>query len=125
MIKSILFRNSYYFLISLSFLLANFEKEFQTKLILVESGDTLEIPIGKQQILGTLSLDGKNNIVIRGMGIDKSILSFQNQEDGAEGLKIINCKNIKLENFTIQDTKGDGIKVQETDGITFVKVKDE
>jgi len=125
MIKSILFRNSYYFLISLSFLLANFEKEFQTKLILVESGDTLEIPIGKQQILGTLSLDGKNNIVIRGMGIDKSILSFQNQEDGAEGLKIINCKNIKLENFTIQDTKGDGIKVQETDGITFVKVKAE
>ena len=88
MIKLILFRNSYYFLISLSFLLANFEKEFQTKLILVESGDTLEIPIGKQQILGTLSLDGKNNIVIRGMGIDKSILSFQNQEDGAEGLKI-------------------------------------
>ena len=92
---------------------------------LVESGDTLEIPTGKQQILGTLSLDGKNNIVIRGMGIDKSILSFQTQEDGAEGLKIINCKNIKLENFTIQDTKGDGIKVQETDGITFVKVKAE
>ena len=109
--------------ISLSF--AGFEKEFQTKLILAELGDTLKIPSGTQQLLGTLSLDGKENIVISGNGIDESILSFNNQEDGAEGLKIINCKNIRLENFTIQDTKGDGIKVQETDGISMVNVKAE
>ena len=109
--------------LSLSF--GGFEKEFQTKLILAESGDTLKIPTGIQQLLGTLSLDGKDNIVISGTGVDESILSFKNQEDGAEGLRIINCKNIRLENFTIQDTKGDGIKVQETDGITMVNVKAE
>ena len=57
--------------------------------------------------------------------MDVSILSFAQQEDGAEGLKIINCKNIQLEHFTIQDSKGDGIKVQDTDGITFVNVKTE
>ena len=109
--------------LSLSF--GGFGKEFQTKLILAESGDTLKIPTGIQQLLGTLSLDGKDNIVISGTGVDESILSFKNQEDGAEGLRIINCKNIRLENFTIQDTKGDGIKVQETDGITIVNVKAE
>ncbi len=109
--------------LSLSF--GGFEKEFQTKLILAESGDTLKIPTGIQHLLGTLSLDGKDNIVISGTGVDESILSFKNQEDGAEGLRIINCKNIRLENFTIQDTKGDGIKVQETDGITMVNVKAE
>jgi len=109
--------------LSLSF--GGFEKEFQTKLILAESGDTLKIPTGIQQLLGTLSLDGKDNIVISGTGVDESILSFKNQEDGAEGLRIINCKNIRLEKFTIQDTKGDGIKVQETDGITMVNVKAE
>ena len=109
--------------LSLSF--GGFEKEFQTQLILAESGDTLKIPTGIQQLLGTLSLDGKENIVISGTGVDESILSFKNQEDGAEGLRIINCKNIRLENFTIQDTKGDGIKVQGTDGITMVNVKAE
>ncbi len=109
--------------LSLSF--GGFEKEFQTKLILAKSGDTLKIPTGIQHLLGTLSLDGKENIVISGTGVDESILSFKNQEDGAEGLRIINCKNIRLENFTIQDTKGDGIKVQETDGITMVNVKAE
>ena len=76
----------------LSLLSAGFEKEFQTKLILAEWGDTLKIPSGTQNLLGTLSLDGKENIVISGNGIDESILSFKNQEDGAEGLKIINCK---------------------------------
>jgi len=109
--------------LSLSF--GGFEKEFQTKLILAKSGDTLKIPTGIQHLLGTLSLDGKENIVISGTGVDESILSFKNQEDGAEGLRIINCKNIRLEKFTIQDTKGDGIKVQETDGITMVNVKAE
>ncbi len=92
---------------------------------MAKSGDTLKIPTGIQHLLGTLSLDGKENIVISGTGVDESILSFKNQEDGAEGLRIINCKNIRLEKFTIQDTKGDGIKVQETDGITMVNVKAE
>jgi len=113
------------FVIFCTVLSAGFEKDFQTKLILAQSGDVLEIPEGTHLILGTLSLDGKENITIRGMGMEKSILSFKHQEDGAEGLKIINCKNITLEDFSIHDTKGDGIKVQDTDGITFVNVKAE
>ena len=125
MIKIICNQNLLCCFLFLSLLLAGFEREFQTQLILAESGDTLKIPRGKQQLLGTLSLDGKENIVISGTSLDESILSFKNQEDGAEGLRIINCKNIRLENFTIQDTKGDGIKVQETDGITMVNVKAE
>ena len=125
MIKVICNQNILYCFLFLSLSFGGFEKEFQTKLILAESGDTLKIPTGIQQLLGTLSLDGKENIVISGNGINESILSFKNQEDGAEGLRIINCKNIRLENFTIQDTKGDGIKVQETDGINMVNVKAE
>ena len=124
--KNCLPLNLFVFLCLLTnFLFPRFEKEFQTKLILTKSGDVLEIPEGTQNLLGTLSLEGKENIIIRGKGVDVSILSFAQQEDGAEGLKIINCKNIQLEHFTIQDSKGDGIKVQDTDGITFVNVKTE
>tara|TARA_B110000438_G_scaffold279100_1_gene303239 strand:- start:124 stop:1353 length:1230 start_codon:yes stop_codon:yes gene_type:complete len=112
-------------IISINLLFANFEKEFQTKLILALPGDTLEIPEGFQNIFSTLSLEGKENITIRGQGTDKSILSFASQDNGAEGLRIINCKNIRLEYFTIQDSKGDGIKVQETDGIIFLGIKTE
>ena len=112
-------------ILAINFLFSNFEKEIQTKLILASPGDIITIPAGSQSILSTLSLEGKENITIRGMGIDVSTLSFANQDNGAEGLRIINCKNIKLENFTVEDSKGDGIKVQDTDGITFHNIKTE
>ena len=111
--------------IAISLAIADFEKDFQTQLILAESGSVLDIPAGTHSILGTLSMEGKDNITIRGNGMVESVLDFNKQEDGAEGLRIINCKNITLENFTVQDSKGDGIKVQETDGITFRNVKAE
>ena len=111
------------FFIFFNMLFANIEKQIQTQLILASSGDTIRIDEGNFSILGTLSLEGKSNIVIKGSGIDLSILSFNEQIEGAQGLSIINCKNIVLEDFTILDAKGDAIKTQFVDGITFRRVK--
>ena len=114
------------FIFSINILLfSNFEKDFQTQLILVETGGIIQIPSGEFEIKGTLSIEGKNNITIEGNDMNNSILSFINQEDGAEGLRVINCKNITLKNFTVQNTKGDGIKAQDTDRIYFYNVKTE
>jgi parallel beta-helix repeat protein len=104
-------------------LFANLEKELQTQFILAASGDTITIPKGHHKIQGTLSIEGKENLVIQGVGMDVSILSFSNQSEGAQGISITNSKNITLEEFTIQDSKGDAIKAQYTDGIIFRHVK--
>jgi parallel beta-helix repeat protein len=104
-------------------LFANLEKELQTQFILAASGDTITIPKGHHKIQGTLSIEGKENLVIQGVGMDVSILSFSNQSEGAQGISITNSKNITLEKFTIQDSKGDAIKAQYTDGIIFRHVK--
>ncbi len=106
-------------------LFANLEKELQTQFILAASGDTITIPKGHHKIQGTLSIEGKENLVIQGVGMDVSILSFSNQSEGAQGISITNSKNITLEEFTIQDSKGDAIKAQYTDGIIFRHVKAE
>ncbi len=103
----------------------NIEKDLQTQFILAEPGDTITIPEGVHQIRGTLSIEGKENLVIRGFDMDKSILSFSGQTDGAQGLSITNCKNIVLEKFTVQDSKGDAIKAQYVDGIVFRSIKTE
>lgn len=103
----------------------NIEKELQTQLILVESGGIIRIPKGTSEIKGTLSIEGKEDITIIGEGMNHSILSFINQEEGAEGLKITNCKNITLKDFSVQNSKGDGIKSQDTDKIYFYNVKTE
>jgi parallel beta-helix repeat protein len=57
--------------------------------------------------------------------MNKSILSFSGQTDGAQGLSITNSKNIILENFTVQNSKGDAIKAQYVDGLVFRSVKAE
>ncbi|WP_296619182.1 parallel beta-helix domain-containing protein [Marivirga sp.] len=101
----------------------NIEKDLQTALIMASDGDTITIPEGYFRFSKSLLMDEKSNIVFKGAGIDKTILSFKKQEEGAEGLKIADCKNILLEDFTIEDAAGDNIKVTDTDGITFRKVK--
>ena len=68
-------------------------------------------------------MEGKNNIVIKGSGMNGTILNFSTQVEGAQGLSITNCKNIILEDFTVQDVKGDAIKCQYTDGIIFRRIK--
>lgn len=101
----------------------NIEKDLQTALITAEIGDTLTLPAGYFLFEKSLLLDDKKDLVIQGAGIDKTVLSFKNQTEGAEGIKISQCKNIILANFTIEDAAGDNIKVTDTDGITFSKVK--
>ena len=95
----------------------------QLKLILAEPGDTIKLDAGFFPILGTLSMEGKQNIVIKGSGTSSTILNFSNQVEGAQGLSITNCNNITLEDFTVEEAKGDGIKCQYVNGITFRRIK--
>jgi parallel beta-helix repeat protein len=55
--------------------------------------------------------------------MDKTILSFKGQTEGAEGLRVSNGENITIENMTLQDSKGDLIKTMNVKGITFRNVK--
>ena len=98
-------------------------KNIQTELILAQSGDVIYLPKGELEINRSLWADGLNNVTIIGHGIDETILSFANQIEGAEGIKITNSVQITLKNFTIQDSKGDLIKVEDTIGINFINIK--
>lgn len=98
---------------------ADLEKQIQTQLILAEDGSVIELPAGRIELSNTLWLDGKNDITIRGAGQDKSILSFKKQTQGAEGMKVTNAKNVVLEHFTVEDSKGDLIKTQLVNGLIF------
>lgn len=96
-----------------------FQKKLQEQLILVEDGGTVEIPEGKYRLSKSLSMDGKKHVTIKGAGVDKTILSFYGQTDGAEGINISNCNNITLQDFTVQDAKGDNIKLKSCDTVVI------
>ena len=108
-----------------SFAQQDIQKKLQTQMIMVEDGETIHLDEGTFIIGTTLSMEGKNNVTIRGKGIGKTILSFKGQSTGAEGLRISNGQNIVLEDFTIQDAKGDCIKAMDVNGIVFRRIRAE
>jgi len=101
----------------------NKQQQLITEFIVVEDSSVLELPEGHFIFDQSLILDGKSSVTIRGKGIDKTVLSFKGQTQGAEGIRVANCKNIVLEDFTIEDSAGDNIKVTDTDGITLRRIK--
>lgn len=101
------------------------QKKLQRLFVSATDNSTIELPEGTFQLNVSLWLDGKKNVIIKGRGMDKTILNFTNQVSGAEGIKVTNGQNITLQDLTVQDTKGDAIKTQHVNGITFKNVKAE
>ena len=66
-------RSIFIFFVFSRILFAAFESDLQLKLILAEPGDTIHLESGMFSILGTLSMEGKNNVVIKGSGINGTI----------------------------------------------------
>ena len=110
---------------AVTFCQKDFQKKYQSLFILAEDGDVVELPEGVFELTNTLSLEGKKKVTIRGKGMNKTILSFKNQTDGAEGIRVSDGSGIVLEAFTVQDAKGDAIKTMHVKGITFRNVKTE
>ncbi|GAA5006280.1 hypothetical protein FNZ56_05340 [Pseudoluteimonas lycopersici] len=100
---------------------AEFQKTLQQRLLDAKPGDVIDIPAGRYHLDRSLSLrvDG---VTIRGAGKDKTVLSFKGQASGAEGL-IVNASDFTLENLAIEDTKGDGLKVNEGENIAIRGVR--
>jgi len=104
---------------------ADLESDFQKLFLLAKDGETIKLPAGHFKFSKALILDGKRNVTIQGAGMDKTVLSFREQAEGAEGIRVANCKNVTLEGFTIQDAIGDNIKAIYTDTLTFRRIKTE
>lgn len=89
--------------------------------MLVEEGGTITIPAGFFELNTQLILDNIDSVTIVGAGIDKSILSFKNLKTGGEGVKIVG-NELLLQDFSVYDAPGDGVKAQNCNGITFRRV---
>ncbi|WP_083487618.1 parallel beta-helix domain-containing protein [Pseudoxanthomonas dokdonensis] len=100
---------------------ADFSRTLHQRLLDAKPGDVIEIPAGTFHFDRSLSLRA-DGVTIRGAGMDQSVLSFKGQKAGAEGL-LVNGNDFTIENLTIEDSKGDGLKVSESENITIRKVK--
>jgi parallel beta-helix repeat protein len=97
------------------------EQQLQTALIEAEPGDTVQLGRGRFELTGGLSLD-VDNVTIRGEGHDRSVLSFDGQRRGAEGL-LITSDNVTLRGFGVENARGDAIKARDCNGIHIREVR--
>lgn len=99
----------------------DFAQKLHERLLDAKPGDVIEIPAGTYHFDRSLTLRA-DGVTIRGAGMDKTVLSFKGQKAGAEGL-LVNGDDFAIENLTIQDSKGDGLKISESENITIRGVK--
>ena len=97
--------------------------EIQEALILASPGDTIKLSNGIYKLEDSLSID-VDGISFIGSDINKTILSFENRQTGAQGL-LITSDNVTLSDFAVVNAKGDAIKAKGVDNIKFIKVKTE
>lgn len=100
---------------------SDYQKELQMLLITAKPGDVITISEGVHEINRGLSLN-VSGVTLRGHGMDKSILSFRNQVQGAEGL-LVNASDFTVEDLAIEDTAGDGLKINEGRNIVIRRVR--
>jgi parallel beta-helix repeat protein len=100
---------------------AAFEKQLQQQFLDAKPGSVIEIPAGKHSLQRVLTLRA-DGVTVRGAGSDKSILSFKNQISGPEGM-LVYANNFTIEHLAIEDSKGDGLKINDGDGVTIRDVR--
>ena len=97
--------------------------EIQEALILANPGDIVHISEGFYKLEDSLSID-IDNLTLQGDGINKTILSFKDQMSGAQGLSVTS-DGVTLQDFAVEDAKGDAIKVKGVHDISFIRVRTE
>lgn len=99
----------------------DFPKRLQEALITAKPGAVIQLPEGRFDLDRELSVT-TDSVTIRGKGMDKTVLSFKNQKSGSAGL-LATGNAFTIEDMTIEDTKGDALKINGANGVTIRKLK--
>ena len=100
---------------------AAFQKQLQEQFLDAKPGTVIEIPAGKHPLDRVLTLRA-NGVTIRGAGTEASVLSFKNEISGPEGI-LVYASDFTIENLSIEDTKGDGLKINDGENVTIRDVR--
>lgn len=93
-----------------------------TALFEAREGDVVQFCAGRHSLDTGLLLHGKQGITLRGAGMDETILSFAGS-DSAEGINVSHADGIVIEQLTVEDTPGNGIRIFRSNQVTLRQVR--
>jgi len=86
-----------------------------------QPGDTIAFGEGTFDFTTDLQLT-VSGITLVGQGMDLTILSFAGQTTGAQGI-LVTGDNFAARDLALEDTAGDGLKLEGVDGVTIDRVR--
>ncbi|HET6612915.1 MAG TPA: glycosyl hydrolase family 28-related protein, partial [Kofleriaceae bacterium] len=93
----------------------------QNALIAASPGQAIYFCPGTYHLTRGLSLDVEN-VTLRGAGADRTVLSFDGQTEGAQGL-YVTADGFVMEDMAVEDTAGDAVKIEGATGVTIRGVR--
>ena len=99
------------------------QEQVQEAFITSEPGTTFEFAPGRYEFASGLSLDLKG-ATIKGAGMEKTIWTFKLQDSGSEGI-LVTADGVTLQDFAIEDTKGNAFKSNAANNLTLRNVRTE
>ena len=99
----------------------NNEEDLRYVFETAKPGAVIELGEGTIAINRSLTLNS-GGVTIRGAGMDKTILDFSEQVQGAEGI-LVNADDFTIEDLTIQNTIGDALKINQGENVVVRRVR--
>lgn len=100
---------------------ANLEADLNTAVENMNGATTIVLPAGRFEFSNELIID-RPGLVLKGQGQNKTVLSFAKQKAGPQGI-IATKDQITFEDFAVEDSFGNAIKVIGAKHVTFRRVK--
>jgi parallel beta-helix repeat protein len=85
-------------------------------------GDTIQFGPGLFEFGSGLILSNVRGVTLRGAGMDKTFLSFRNSSN-KEGIFATHVLGLTIEDLTVEDMPGDGVKISDARHVTLRRVK--
>ena len=87
----------------------------------LKPGTIIELPEGTYYFDQEIIIN-TSHVTLRGQGKDKTVLNFGITPEGAEGILVLSDAFL-IEDLAIEDTAGDGIRVEGANGVVFRNIR--
>jgi parallel beta-helix repeat protein len=100
------------------------ESDISSHIASAAAGTTFTFAAGTFPFKNTITVNNAAGLTFKGAGIGQTILEFADQTGGSGGISAtLGNAALRFEGFTIQNTLGDGIKVEKATGVVFYQVQ--
>jgi len=101
---------------------ANATRDMIAAMVQAAPGDTIRFDCGYFELESSLQLTDTEDVLVKGCGKDKTVLSFKHN-NAPEGILGVNVHGLWIEDLTVLDTAGNGFELRSVDHAALRRVR--